>query len=81
MNYEIIIDKSALKFISRQTANEIKRLLKAISKLPDGDTLKMTGKFGLHRLRVGSYRIIYTIDNDILVIRVVEAGNRGDVYK
>ena len=56
-------------------------MLQAIGKLPDGNTVKLSGKLGLYRLRVGSYRIIFSIDADNLLIKVVEAGNRGDVYK
>ena len=81
MKYQLIIDKGALKFISKQPIQAKKRLLQAISKLPEGDVIKMSGKFNLYRLRVGSYRIIYTIDNNRLIIKVVEVGNRGDVYK
>jgi mRNA interferase RelE/StbE len=35
---------------------------------------------GSHRVRVGSYRIIYRIEADRLVVVVVEVGTRGDVY-
>ncbi|TFC73604.1 plasmid stabilization protein [Cryobacterium sp. TMS1-20-1] len=34
-----------------------------------------------YRVRVGSYRIIYTIRNDILVVVVVTVGHRRDVYQ
>jgi len=81
MNYEIVIEKAALKFISRQPPREKSRLMKSISNLPEGDTIKMSGKYNLFRLRVGSYRVIYSIEDDKYVIRVIEAGNRGDIYK
>lgn len=41
----------------------------------------MTGYEGLYRLRVGTYRVIYTVEQDVLTVRVMNAGNRGDVYK
>jgi mRNA interferase RelE/StbE len=34
-----------------------------------------------YRLRVGDYRIIYTIDNGILLIVVVTIGHRREVYQ
>ena len=81
MSYKIIIEKTALKFISKQPSKERKRLMQSIYNLPEGDTVKMSGKYNLFRLRVGSYRIIYSIEESKLIIRVIEAGNRGDVYK
>ena len=36
---------------------------------------------GLNRLRVSDYRIIYSVDNGELIVYVVDAGNRGDIYK
>ena len=34
-----------------------------------------------YRLRVGDYRIIYTIDDGVLLIVVVTLGHRRDVYQ
>ena len=81
MKYQLIFDKAALKFISKQPPQAKRRLFQALSKLPEGDVIKMSGKFNMYRLRVGSYRIIYSVDNDRLIIKVIEAGNRGDMYK
>ncbi|MCL2213329.1 MAG: type II toxin-antitoxin system RelE/ParE family toxin [Oscillospiraceae bacterium] len=81
MNYDITIDKTALKFINKQPSNEKKRILSAIYRLPEGDVIKMSGKYNLNRLRVGSYRIIFSVEDEKLLIRIVDAGNRGDVYK
>ena len=81
MNYKIVIEKTALKFISKQPPKEKNRIMQSIGNLPNGDTIKMSGKYNLFRLRVGSYRIIYSIEADKLIIRVIEVGNRGDIYK
>lgn len=82
MKYQIVIDKPALKFLQKQSPDQRDRLLKAIYKLPElGDIKPMSGHENLYRLRVGTYRVIYTIENNILTVRVLTIGNRGDVYK
>lgn len=35
----------------------------------------------LFRLRVGPYRIVYAIEDDVLVVLVVKVGHRRDVYR
>lgn len=80
--YQIVIKKKAKKFIDKLPINEKRRVVSAIEQLPNGeDVKKMQGYDELLRLRVGDYRIIYTIDNGKLIICVVDAGNRGDIYK
>ena len=44
------------------------------------DIKKLEGRDGF-RLRIGSYRAIYRKLNDVMVIDVINAGIRGDVYK
>ena len=79
MKYTIIYKKKALKFIQNQPRNQQERIVEAIEKLPHGDVIPVetTDKY---RLRVGNYRIIFKIDNDKLIITVVNAGNRGQIY-
>ena len=82
MKYKILIDKPAQKFIMKQPPMQRERLLIAISKLPDdGDRKALRGHAGYYRLRVGDYRVIYSIEQEKLIVRIVTVGNRGDVYK
>lgn len=80
--YKIIIKKKAKKFIDKLPKNERLRVAKAIEALPNGEDIKkLKGYNNLLRLRVGDYRIIYTVDHGELVVIVVDAGNRGQIYK
>ena len=82
MNYKILFEKPAQKFILKQPLPQRQRILSAISKLPgEGDRKPLQGHPGYYRLRVGEYRIIYTIENDCPIVRITKAGNRGDIYK
>ena len=79
--YQIIINV-AKKFIDRLPTNEKRRIVSAIERLPNGEDIKkLKGHDGLLRLRVGEYRIIYTVDHGELIVYVIDAGNRGQVYK
>nr|WP_246141328.1 type II toxin-antitoxin system RelE/ParE family toxin [Micromonospora olivasterospora] len=40
----------------------------------------MTGHPGLLRIRVGAYRIVYTVRDQELIVLVVHLGHRSDVY-
>ena len=83
MNYRIVIEKAAEKFIVKLPRPDKERILKAISRLPEqGDIKQLKGQKsrGMFRLRVGDYRIIYTVDDGQLVVCIVDAGNRGQIY-
>lgn len=82
--YEIsdCLGKPAQKFLKRLNRTDKERVLRAIYKLPEGENIKrLKGHQDLLRLRVGDYRVIYTVNNGKLVVCVVDIGNRGDVYK
>lgn len=80
--YQIVLKKKAKKFIDKLPKNERIRIVSAIEKLPNGEDIKqLKGHSDLLRLRVGEYRIIYTVDNGKCIIFVIDAGNRGEIYK
>lgn len=79
--YKILLKKRAKKFIDKLPLNEKRRVVAAIERLPQVEDIKrLKGYDGLMRLRVGEYRIIYTVDNGELVVYVIDAGNRGQIY-
>lgn len=60
------------------------RLLTAIERLeadprPRG-TVKLSGFENFYRIRVGEYRAIYEIRDEVFVVLVVKVGKRGDIY-
>ncbi|PWB70531.1 MAG: type II toxin-antitoxin system RelE/ParE family toxin [Holophagae bacterium] len=84
MSYSLRIKGSAVKALRRIPKTDRVRLIEAIDRLAAepaaGGVLK--GEFqGLRRLRVGSYRIIYEVDQGELTILVVRIGHRKDVYR
>lgn len=85
MIYEYNIRKKAMKFIQKQERRQQERLLKAIYALPlIGDIKKMIGENNLYRLRVGDYRLLFEMlekSNEIMLIDVTNADNRGQIYK
>ncbi len=82
MKYSISIEKRAKKFIEKQPRDQQIRIISAIRQLPvKGDIKSLKGNSGYFRLRVGDYRIIYRVEQDILTVVVTDAGNRGEIYK
>ncbi len=84
MTYSLRIKGSAVKALRRLRKADRLRLIEAIDRLATepaaGGVLK--GEFrGLRRLRVGSFRIIYEVDEGELTILVIRIGHRKDVYR
>lgn len=83
--YSIQISTKADKSISRLESVTQTRILRAINDLandprPPG-VKKLKFKTNHYRIRVGDYRIIYSIEDDILRILVIRVGHRQDVYE
>ncbi|MEU3048500.1 type II toxin-antitoxin system RelE/ParE family toxin [Streptomyces sp. NPDC006984] len=73
-----------LRTISRPDAMRILTALTTLGDDPyrqDADVRKLAGPSGLYRLRVGSYRIAYQVNDGELVVLVVTVGHRKDVYR
>ena len=81
MSYTILYEKAAVKFLKKQPEEQQRRIMEAIHALPErGDIKQLKGHAELFRLRIGSYRIIYTVDHGKLVVCVIDIGNRGQIY-
>lgn len=74
--------RDALKKIDKKTAERI--LKKILWLAQNGDTIAhemLTGDWhGYYRYRVGGYRIIYLLNLEERVIRIVLIGHRREVY-
>ena len=84
--YKIIWKRSAKKELRRLSKNTIGNILSAIEKLPDDQYLissskKLTGTAHTYRLRIGDYRVVYSIESNFLVIEIIRVGHRKDVYR
>jgi len=71
-----------IRHLPQKELIRIKRKIESLAEnLPDRSTTKMKGNNNFHKVRVGDYRIVYEIHDDVLVILVVQIGNRKDIYK
>ena len=71
----------ALRKLDRLTAERIKTATEALRDDPRPPGAKMlTGSHGLSRIRVGDYRVVYAIDDQLRVVRVAAIGHRRDIY-
>jgi mRNA interferase RelE/StbE len=42
---------------------------------------KLVNKINLYRIRVDDHRIIYKIEDSVLLVLIVKVGNRKDIYR
>ncbi|NJM23576.1 MAG: type II toxin-antitoxin system RelE/ParE family toxin [Richelia sp. SM1_7_0] len=85
MTYEIKFTKGAIKLFRKLPQNLQERIQVEINDLandprPNG-VLKLKGEENSYRIRVGDYRVIYEIYDDILLISIVKVKHRSEVYK
>ncbi|MPV35861.1 type II toxin-antitoxin system RelE family toxin [Georgenia subflava] len=83
MIYRIELRPAAVRALRRVDHRDRDRIRGAIALLardprPPG-AKALQGRPGL-RVRVGSYRIIYTVEDDVLLVVVITLGHRRDVY-
>ncbi len=83
MNHQLLIVPSAEKDMDRLPAEIHTRLARKILSLevnprPAG-VKKLSGRQE-YRLRVGDYRVLYVVDDEIDTVTVVAVGHRREVY-
>ena len=81
--YKIEIKKSAVKEIKRLPQKDIKRIVGKIGLLADNPRPRGARKISegeKYRLKCGIYRILYSIEDDLLIVYVVKVGHRKEIY-
>ena len=71
--------KQAVKYINTCDKPTKNRLIEAIDKLPLGDLKKLSGYDKEYRLRVGDIRVLFTIEDESIIINSILP--RGQAYK
>jgi mRNA interferase RelE/StbE len=82
--YRVIFTKSVKKDFRKIPKFEVSKILNEIAYLAKNPRSSKTKKLKgekLYRLRVGNYRVIYDIQDNLMLIFVVKLGHRSDIYR
>ena len=82
--YKVQVKKSAEKELREIPKKELLKILEKIKSLSDDPhptgSIKLTN-LEKYRLRVGNYRILYKIEENILTVFIVKVGHRKNIYR
>lgn len=84
MRYPLRVRRSAEKELDRLPESIHERLSRRILGLEDNPRPQGAKKLSNreeYRLRVGQYRVLYTIDDEHKIVEIVAVGHRREVYR
>lgn len=83
--WQVTIERAVDKRLARLPRDVQQRLTAAIDRLEENPrhpgVTQLTGYADLYRVRVGDWRIVFTIHDEQLVVVVIEVDVRGSVYR
>ena len=81
--YKVIINRRVFKSLDQVSVLYLSNIKEAVSNLANNprplNCVKLSGFDKLYRIRVGVYRIIYSIEDDILIVEVIKIDHRSSV--
>jgi mRNA interferase RelE/StbE len=82
--YNVFIEKAVFKQLKNIPEKDYQKIMASIAALandprPPG-CKKLKGRSG-YRIREGNYRVVYEINDKILMVTVIEAGDRKEIYE
>ena len=72
---------SALRDLPRDVARRVDAVLLHLEEAPRPPGAKKLAARQWWRLRIGDYRLLYTVDDDARIVAVYRLGHRRDVYR
>ncbi len=84
VSYKIKWDSNALKDLKSIEKSKVKTILKKVNELTEDPQLgkPLKGEFqNYRRLRVGQFRVIYSVIKEVITVQILRVGSRGSVYK
>ena len=85
MPYRTELKPSAAKALGelpRRDQERVRNKIDALGVEPRAHGSKaLQGEPGLLRVRVGDYRVIYTVEDDVLLVLVVRIAHRREAYR
>jgi mRNA interferase RelE/StbE len=86
MDYRIEWAAPALRELRKLDKPVARRILVAVTKLgseprPAGSRSLTGYPTGTTRIRVGDYRVVYVIDDDVVVVTVIRVAHRREAYR
>jgi mRNA interferase RelE/StbE len=87
MQHEVKFTKSALKSYIKlplRVRNQVNEKLTKLALNPYATSLdikKLQGRHDSYRLRCGDHRVIYQLENDVMIIHVIRIAHRKEVYQ
>ena len=82
MHYRLEIAEEALAQVRALPKEQRRRIGQKLDTLQTdlaGDVKKLAGQPGKYRLRVGSFRVLFTLESDLILVHVVK--DRKDAYR
>ena len=84
-SYRIEWKHSAQKELRKLPQDAVRRITVAAEQLskdpyPSG-VGKLAGIEQAYRLRIGNYRIVYSVKSSILIVEIIRVGHRKDIYR
>jgi mRNA interferase RelE/StbE len=82
--YEIVLRKSVRKDLKPIPKRDIRRILADIAGLANDPRPPQSSKLSgseKYRLRCGVYRVLYEIQDEVLIVCVVKVGHRREAYR
>jgi mRNA interferase RelE/StbE len=83
-SYSVRLKPSATKELERVPVEQRRRIATRILSLADNPRPHGCEKLtddDLYRIRQGDYRVVYSIEDELFVVRVLRFGHRRDVYR